>query len=391
MAVGQRPAPPSPHLHSSPAPNPRTPHPAPRTLHHISRGRILHLDSGRDWRGGQRQVFLLAVAQRDDGHEPLVVAAPDSPLAGRLKTLGIASAAVAMRADLDLFAVRRVRRLIFKWHPDVVHAHDARSHAIALGALIGAGVPLVVTRRVPFTPRGFFKYGSRVAHFIAISHAVRRALHRGGVPDSRSSVVYSGVPSPTPGVRRDWRQEAGWPADTVLCGVVGAMTAEKGIARLTEIAAAVSPAARARLRLVLLGGSAVGAGSFGGIDAYRAGFVDAIYDAMAGLDMLWHPSGAEGLGTAVIDAMALGVPPVAFATGGLVELVEPGVSGLLAPPDDNIAFAREVERLATDTALRQRLAEGGRERAAQFNVRRMVDGTNAVYQSVLGPSAARTG
>ena len=296
-----------------------------------------------------------------------------------------------MRADLDLFAVRRVRRLIFKWHPDVVHAHDARSHAIALGALIGAGVPLVVTRRVPFTPRGFFKYGSRVAHFIAISHAVRRALHRGGVPDSRSSVVYSGVPSPTPGVRRDWRQEAGWPADTVLCGVVGAMTAEKGIARLTEIAAAVSPAARARLRLVLLGGSAVGAGSFGGIDAYRAGFVDAIYDAMAGLDMLWHPSGAEGLGTAVIDAMALGVPPVAFATGGLVELVEPGVSGLLAPPDDNIAFAREVERLATDTALRQRLAEGGRERAAQFNVRRMVDGTNAVYQSVLGPSAARTG
>lgn len=353
--------------------------------------RILHLDSGRDWRGGQRQVFLLAVAQRDEGHEPLVVAAPDSPLAGRLKTLGIASAAVAMRADLDLFAMRRVRRLITKWQPDLVHAHDARAHAIALGALIGAGVPLVVTRRVPFTPKGFFKYGARVAHFIAISHAVRSALRRGGVADSRSSVVYSGVPTPTPGVQRDWRQEAAWPADTVLCGVVGAMTAEKGIARLTEIAATVSPTVRARLRLVLLGGSAVGSGSFGGIEAYRAGFVDAIYDAMAGLDMLWHPSGAEGLGTAVIDAMALGVPPVAFATGGLVELVEPGVSGLLVPPDDTTAFARQVERLATDAGLRRQLAAGGRERAAQFTVRRMVEGTNAVYQSVLGPSAARAG
>ncbi len=353
--------------------------------------RILHLDSGRDWRGGQRQVFLLAAAQRDDGHEPLVVAAPHSPLAGRLKTLGIASAAVEMRADLDLFAMRRVRRLVTKWQPDIVHAHDARAHAIALGALVGAQVPLVVTRRVPFTPKGRLKYGSRVAHFIAISRAVQGALVRGGVAASRSSVVYSGVPAPTPGTARDWRREAGWPADTLLCGVVGAMTAEKGVARLTDIAAAIAPSVRETLRLVLLGGSAVGADSFGGVTAYRAGFVDAIYDAMAGLDMLWHPSGAEGLGTAVIDAMALGVPPVAFATGGLVELVESGVSGLLAPPEDTRAFAGDVERLAIDGGLRQRLAAGGRARAAQFDVRRMVDGTSAVYQAVLGPSAAATG
>jgi glycosyltransferase involved in cell wall biosynthesis len=278
-----------------------------------------------------------------------------------------------------------VRRLITKWQPDVVHAHDARAHAIALGALVGAHVPLVVTRRVPFTPRGWFKYGRHVDHFIAISHAVLDALRRGGVADSRCSVVYSGVPAPPPGVPRDWRQEAGWPADTVLCGVVGAMTAEKGIARLTEIAEAVPAAVRARLRLVLLGGSAAGADSFGGITAYRAGFVDAIYDAMAGLDMLWHPSEAEGLGTAVIDAMALGVPPVAFATGGLIELVEPGVSGLLAPPHDAIAFARDVVRIAMDTDLRQQLGEGGRVRAAQFNVRRMVDGTTAVYRAITGP------
>lgn len=346
--------------------------------------RILHLDSGRDWRGGQRQVFLLAATQRDDGHEPLVVAAPNSPLAGRLKTVGIASAAVDMRADLDLFAMRRVRRLITKWKPDVVHAHDARAHAIALGALVGAHVPLVVTRRVPFTPKGRLKYGTRVARFIAISDAVRVALRAGGVEDTRISTVYSGVASPTPGTPRDWRREAGWPADTLLCGVVGAMTAEKGIARLTQIAQALSPAVRSQLRLVLLGGSAIGADAFGGVPAYRAGFVDAIYDAMAGLDMLWHPSGAEGLGTAVIDAMALGVPPVAFATGGLLELVEQDISGLLAPPDDDAAFARDVERLATDQALRERLAAGGRARAVAFDVRRMVDGTFAVYHAVLG-------
>lgn len=350
--------------------------------------RILHLDSGRHWRGGQRQVFLLATAQRERGFEPLVVAAPHSPLAGRLKAAGIASAAVAMRADFDFIAMRRVRRLISRWRPDVVHAHDARSHAIALGALIGLRIPLVVTRRVPFVPRGRFKYGARVAHFIGISRAVCDAMQQGGVAAARCSVVYSGVPAPQVGTPRDWRREALWPPDTLLCGVVGAMTAEKGVARLHDIAAHLAPATRERLRLVLLGGTAVGADSFGGIAGYRAGFVDAIHDAMAGLDLLWHPSGAEGLGTAVIDAMALGVPPVAFATGGLAELVEPGVSGLLAPPGDVPAFAGEVARLVADAGLRHRLAEGGRARAAHFSVGRMVDGTAAVYASVLARHTA---
>ncbi len=351
--------------------------------------RILHLDSGRDWRGGQRQVFLLASALRDDGHEPLVVSTPHSPLAGRLKAQGIASATTPMRSDWDLPAMRRVRRLINKWQPDLVHAHDARSHAVALGALVLTGVPLVVTRRVPFVPKGRLKYGPRVAHFIAISRAVQDALVAGGVPRARTSVVYSGVPEPTVATPRDWRREAGFPDDAVLCGVVGAMTAEKGVTRLTDIAGALSPDVRRRVRLILLGGSSTGADAFGGIPAYRAGFVDAIYDAMAGLDLLWHPSGAEGLGTAVIDAMALGVPPVAFATGGLVELVEHEHSGLLAAPGDNAAFAREVERLVRDVALRHRLSEGGRSRAAQFGVARMVDGTTAVYRTVLELTATR--
>jgi len=316
------------------------------------------------------------------------VAAPHSPLAGRLKTQGLACAAVAMRADFDVLAMRRVHRLVSQWRPDVVHAHDARAHAIALGALMGARTPLVVTRRVPFVPKGRLKYGARVAHFIAISRAVGDALQQGGVSAGRWTLVYSGVPTPAVTAPRDWRREAGWPEDVLLCGIVGAMTAEKGVALLRQIAEHLDPAQRARLRLVLLGGSAVGADEFGGIPAYRAGFVDAIHDAMAGLDMLWHPSGAEGLGTAVIDAMALGVPPVAFATGGLAELVEAGRSGLLAPPGDVAAFAAAAGRLAAEESLRSTLAAGGRERAAQFGVERMVNGTAAVYEELLASRAA---
>ncbi|MFN8571851.1 MAG: glycosyltransferase family 4 protein [Gemmatimonadaceae bacterium] len=350
--------------------------------------RLIHVDAGREWRGGQRQVFLLARHQREHGHEPLVVAPPDSPLIQRVRLAGLAASAVRMRAEWDLVAVRRLRALIRTWRPDILHAHDARAHAIALAALVGRReTPLVVTRRVTFVPKGRVKYGERVSRFIAISSAVRSALIHGGVSQDRIDVVYSGVPAPALHRRRDWRAECGWPADAVLCGVVGAMTAEKGLSLLTTIAERLTSEARRRARVVLLGGTAAGVGEVGGVAVYRAGFVDAIHDAMAGLDILWHPSSAEGLGTAVIDAMALGVPPIAFDVGGLPELIEPGISGILVPLGDTEHFAREASRLISDADLRATLAAQGRQRAAQFSVKAMAEGTLAAYQHVLASSA----
>jgi len=349
--------------------------------------RILHVDSGREWRGGQRQVLLLTRGQRERGHEPLVVAAADAPLLHRLRSAGLAASALRMRADWDLVAARRLHALIGTWRPDIVHAHDARAHALALGALIGKrDIPLVVTRRVAFVPKGRLKYGPRVARFIAISNAVREALTRGGVPADRIDVVYSGVPTPRIDAPRDWRAERGWTADTIVCGVVGAMTAEKGVRLLAGIGEQLDPALRSRVRLVLLGGKATGTESLGGIEAFRAGFVDEVHRAMAGLDLLWHPSSAEGLGTAVIDAMALGVPPIAFAVGGLPELIVHGSSGLLVAPGDVREFAAAASRAIQDESLRAAMRTAGPERAQRFNVERMVAGTGESYLRVLAGS-----
>jgi glycosyltransferase involved in cell wall biosynthesis len=350
--------------------------------------RILHIDSGRDWRGGQRQVYLLAHGLRAGGHEPLVVGAPDSPLVARLRAQGLAVASVAMRGDLDLRAARRLRAVMRAWRPDLVHAHDARAHAIALTALLGSHVPLVVTRRVQFVPKGVrMKYGRRVARFIAISSAVRDALVHGGVDPQRIDIVYSGVPTPVVSEPRDWRAECRWPHEVVLCGVVGAMTAEKGVETLSAIAAQLPATVRPRARLLLLGGAAAGLCTIGDVEAFRAGFVDEIHAAMAGLDLLWHPSRAEGLGTAVIDAMALGVPPIAFAVGGLRELIEDGRSGLLVEPGDAAAFSVAAARLISDDGARRRLAANGPLRAREFDVVRMVEGTIAVYERVLASRA----
>ena len=81
--------------------------------------------------------------------------------------------------------------------------------------------------------------------------------------------------------------------------------------------------------------------------------------------------------------MSLGVPPIAFAVGGLPEVIENGISGLLVPPGDTTAFAAAGASLIQDPALRTRLSEGARQRAKTFDALEMTKGTEAVYQDVL--------
>lgn len=346
--------------------------------------RVLLIDTNPEWRGGPRQVLLLAHGLRARGYEPLVVTVPGSPLATRLRARGLAVAAVRVRGEWDLVAARRVRALVRTWRPDVVHAHESRAHALALAALVRRTTPLVVTRRSPRTPRSpRLSFGPRVARVVAISRFVRDALVVSGVDASRVAVVHPGVPTPSVERPRDWRSECRWPNEAVLCGVVGSLADDRGIAMLTAIATRLPDEARRHSRLLLLGGPNLGAADIGGVEAFRVGFVDEIHAAIAGLDLLWHPAGGDGLGTAVVDAMALGVPPVAFASGSLPELIEDGVVGVLVPPGDIDGFATAVAGLVNDEALRRRLAEAGPRRASHFGVRRMVEEMESVYAAAM--------
>jgi len=291
---------------------------------------------------------------------------------------------LTLRGEWDIRRARELRAVAREWRADIVHAHDARSHSIALLAqLFKRKARLVVTRRVAFPPKRVrLKYGWGIDAFIAISDAVRNAMVNAGVAADRIQVVYSGVPAAQIRQPRDWRKERSWPVDAVVCGIVGAMTREKGLDSLGAIASRLPPDVRARIRLVLLGAKGKGETHMSGLDVFDAGFVTEIHEAVAGLDLLWHPARSEGLGTAVIDAMSLGVPPIAFAVGGIPEVIVDGESGLLVPPGDATAFAGAVTRLVNDYTLRARLAQGARKRAREFDSVAMIERTAEVYNRV---------
>ena len=347
--------------------------------------RILHVDAGRSWRGGQRQVFLLATGLRDLGYRTLIVAPTGSPLIRRAEHAGLPTYRLTLRGEWDIRSARELRAVASEWRADIVHAHDARAHSIARLALLGKRkTRLIVTRRVAFTPKQVrLKYRHGIDAFIAISNAVKAVMVKAGVPADRIDVVYSGLPAPVVKRPRNWRRERGWPPTTIVCGIVGAMTQEKGLDLVGGIARRLPGEVFRRTRLVLLGGKGKGGTSVSGVEGFDAGFVEEIHDAMAGLDVLWHPAKSEGLGTSVIDAMALGVPPIAFSVGGLPEVIEDGKSGLLIPAGDVQAFMRGAAELITNDALRARLGEGAKVRAREFSVERMIERTAEVYHRVI--------
>jgi L-malate glycosyltransferase len=350
----------------------------------VDRARILHVDSGRSWRGGQRQVFLLATGLRDLGYRVLVVAPTGSPLIKRSERAGLPTYRLTLRSELDIGSARELRAVAREWGANIVHAHDPRSHSVARLALIGKRkIRLVVSRRVAVPPsQVFFKYRRGVDAFIANSNAVKAAMVKAGVPARLIDVVYSGIPAPVVKRPRNWRRERGWPPSSVVCGVVGSLTQEKGLDLIGGIARRLPGEIFRRTRLVLIGGKGKGGTAVAGVEGFDAGFVEEIHDAIAGLDVLWHPVRSEGLVTSVIDAMSLGVPPIAFAVGGLPEVIEDGKSGRLVPPGDIQAFARAAQDLIKDPDLRASLGEGARHRALQFDAKTMIERTAEVYQAV---------
>ena len=348
--------------------------------------RILHVDPERRWGGGEVQVAALLRELVRRGHESVLAAAPDAPIARIASGLGVRVVPCAIANDLDLRAVPTLRASARG--VDVVHLHTARAHAMAPW-LRGLGVRLVVTRRMDYVPRRGpwtrHLYNRAVDRVIAISDGVRAALVAAGVDAARIRVVPSGIELdrcvPAPDARARLRRAWGATDEAVVAIVVGALETRKGHATLLAAAAAAGRA----LRYVFCGaGSQEGAlrevARARGVPVEFLGFRSDVADCLAAADVAVLPSRHEGLGVAALEAMAVSRPVVASRVGGLAEVVEDGVTGRLVPPDDPPALGAALATLAATPATRAAMGDAGRERVrARYSSVAMADGTIACY------------
>jgi L-malate glycosyltransferase len=355
--------------------------------------RVLHVDTERGFRGGQRQLLLLCVGLSDAGIDSEVAVRAGSALETECRGRGIATFPLDQAVPWDPRAMAGLGRKLSS--VDIVHAHASHALGAAVGALaVAGGPPLVASRRVDFSigrpPLNRLKYGSRVARFLAISAAVARVLQDGGVGADRIRVVPSAV-EPLPTVQRsrdDVRGDLGVDRGTTLALTTAALVDHKDHPTAVR---AVSRCA-APVHLVIAGEGEDRAKVEACIRAEGVadrvtllGHRTDVPDLLAAADVYVASSHMEGLGTALMDAGLARLPVVATRAGGIPEVVEHGRTGILVPPRDHAALAAALDGLASDAARREALGIAGAERVARrFSVAQMVEGTLAVYREVIG-------
>ena len=366
----------------------------------------IHVDTARTWRGGQRQVLLTIVGMRERGHRALLIAHPEGELAKRASE-GHDLVRLAPRAEVDLHAGWKLSRIVKELRPDVVHAHDP--HAVAVAALAlsfttsGKCPVLIASRRVAFHLKGNafsrWKY-QQVECFVAASAAIQAMLIEDGIEPRRVVTVHEGIDlhrvqaEPAANIHAEF-----WlPTQAPIIGAVAALTQEKGHRYLIDAAALVvreEPDAR----FVIFGDGDLRAALERQVKDLHLdkhvllpGFRADILTFIRSFDVFVMSSLAEGLGTSLLDAMALSKATVASDTGGIPEVVSHGVTGLLVPPRDHRALANAISALLKDPDLRERMGRAGLERAQRlFSAEQMIEKTLDVYHVRAGGRRASGG
>jgi glycosyltransferase involved in cell wall biosynthesis len=363
--------------------------------------RVVHVAKVAGISGSENHLLLLLPALRERGHDVrLVMLHEDEPgaaeLATRLEQAGVPVERIRMRTPVDPVVFAQLVRAVRRLRPDVLHTHlvHADFHGLPAGRL--AGVPLLVSTKHGFNPfrggRAFAAADRAVARLpdvhVAISAGLARYLaEREGFDEKSFEIVHYGIsPGPPPPA----------PPGGPRLAVVGRLIPIKGHVVLLDALVRVrreipevtlelagdgplEPELRATVERLGLAGCV----SFLG----RVAPPTPVYERA---EIVVVPSLGEGFGMVALEAMERGRAVVASNVGGLPEIVETGVTGLVVPPRDAGALATAIVGLAQDPVRAAALGAAGRERAlSSFSQERCTDRIEQLYRTALETGARR--
>jgi len=369
--------------------------------------RILHTNFLHQWVGESKRIFNKVYHLSQRGHQVILVSPPEADINPRAKKLRIpvvedVSFASGWNPRQDIRDFLTLRRVIQEEGIQLVHTHGSKdSWAAALATRsISSQILVLRTRhnifKVSRHPLNRLLYRQLTDHVVAISQHIMDSFTADGfLPERRLSLIHTGVEVEQyqPGIDGSYiRAELDIPPDEPLIGTIASLIPHKGQAVLLEAAALMLQQGRP-VNVLLVGGchstgrkpleeqaQRLGIGSRLRLQRFRQD----IPQILAALDVFVLPSLQEGLGTAAIEALAMERPVVATRVGGIPDVIQDGVTGLLVPPGDPQSLAQAILRLLDNRELAQALARAGRKHIKrEFTVQGMVDKTEALYYRLL--------
>jgi glycosyltransferase involved in cell wall biosynthesis len=322
----------------------------------------------------------------------------------RIRPQGVRIERVEVANKFDPLGSLRLARVIRRIRPSVVHTHLPYADLFgSIGARM-AGVRIVLSSRhrdysmSPQETRRFRRYYRFVNPLqdavIAISHRIAALCRNEEHRDPRTiHTVWYGCEEQVVSrqeARAALRNELGVPAGALLLGTVGRLIPLKGHQYAIDALAMLRDVMPTDAVWVVVGAGpecqalqeravALGIGD-------RVKFIgqrDDVPRIVAALDVLVHPTTAEGFGLVLLEAMIQSTPIVATEVGALPEIIIHGQSGVLVPPRNPSALADAIRRMLSDRGERERFGRAGRERYEScFRLERMVGETLDVYRRV---------
>jgi glycosyltransferase involved in cell wall biosynthesis len=348
--------------------------------------------------GAQEHVFALASRLCSDRYDVRVISLSHGSSVRRMQKAGIETSVID-EPD-DRLAVRALAEELAAFEPEVVHNHMYRAEVVGTLAALHLGEngcrrPAVISTvhssrvRCVDDREKLRQLTPLMDRLIVVSRAIERKIAEEGRKGAPVSLIYNGVDLQRYNHQQPCctlHEEYGIDSEGPIVGVVARLEAEKGHRTLIDAWPDVLAAVPSAWLLIIGEGSERDSlesqAQSLGIE-HRVVFTGRREDVpavTAALDISVLPSYREAQGLSVLEAMALSRPVVASAVGGIPEMIEDGVTGLLVPPHDREALAAAIVRLLTDHPLADMIARAGHNLVHdRFCIELMIESISSLY------------
>lgn len=366
--------------------------------------RVLLVIPTLDASGAEKQFALLAAHLPRDRFEPHVVALTRTgPCEEAIRRAGVPVTVLHKRFKADLVALARLRRIVARFRPHVLHTWLFAANAYGRLAVRGQHFPkIVVSERCVDSWKSRWQLWldrqlvDRTAALVANSQSVAAFYRDVGVPAEKILVIPNGVDLLVRNHidRIAFRTELGLPPDARIVVTVCRLAKQKRVDVLiwaTQLLRQLT----GNVYHVIVGDGPERhyledlANHFTCHDVTR--FLGHRPDAarlIDACDILWLASDFEGQSNSVLEAMAAGVPVIASDISANRELIQDGRTGFLVRPGDSPAFAQYADRLLADRTLAERVRVASREYvAANHALPSMIDAYAALYEELVSSAS----
>jgi glycosyltransferase involved in cell wall biosynthesis len=358
---------------------------------------ILHLNNAKTWRGGEQQLAYLVLGLKQKKIPQLVIGQPNSELQKRIADK-VEFIPLKTRGEYDIFAAYEIYKICKERGVKLIHTHTGGSHGIGLLVkYFWKDVFLLVSRRVDFhINQNFFskrKYLSdKVDYFLCVSDRIKEVLLEDGIHPEKLITVHSGIDLDkfkNYKLQKNIREELGVSKDTILIGNVAALVDHKD--QKTLLRAISKMESKKKYKVLILGAGEL-ENELKSLSkelnledkVFFLGFKPNILDYYFSFDIFVMSSKEEGLGTAILDAMAVGLPIASTSGGGISEILGTRVGSFLVNVGDSNSLAKSLDNLVEDKKRRELFGKKNKIEVKKFSVENTIQKTYEIYLSLLG-------